>query len=80
MSGILFSAVATGFFMVRLCKGPWLKNPQYLAAAICGSILAALVLHLFWPVMDDSFFVGGATGLAGSWAGMALFDMVLGAV
>jgi hypothetical protein len=30
--------------------------------------------------MDDSFFVGGATGLAGSWAGMTLFDMVLGAV
>jgi hypothetical protein len=80
MSGILFSAVTTGFFMVRLFKGPWLKNPQYLAAAICGSILAALTLHLFWPVMDDSFIVGGATGLAGSWAGMTLFDMVLGAV
>jgi glycerol uptake facilitator-like aquaporin len=80
MSGILFSAVTTGFLMVRLFKGPWLKNPQYLAAAICGSILAVLVLHLFWPVMDDSFFVGGATGLAGSWAGMTLFDMVLGVV
>jgi hypothetical protein len=80
MSDILFSAVTTGFFMVRLFRGPWLKNPQYLAAAICGSILAALTLHLFWPVMDDSFIVGGATGLAGSWAGMALFDLAVGAV
>jgi glycerol uptake facilitator-like aquaporin len=80
MSDILFSAVTTGFFMVRLFRGPWLKNPQYLAAAICGSILAALTLHLFWPVMDDSFVVGGATGRAGSWAGMALFDLAVGAV
>ena len=80
MSDILFSAVTTGFFMVRLFRGPWLKNPQYLAAAICGSILAALTLHIFWPVMDDSFIVGGATGLAGSWAGMALFDLAVGAV
>jgi hypothetical protein len=80
MSDILFSAVTTGFFMVRLFKGPWLKNPQYLAAAICGSILAALTLHLFWPVADGFFVVGGVTGLAGSWAGIALFDLALGAV
>ncbi|WP_311028949.1 hypothetical protein [Mesorhizobium koreense] len=80
MSDILFSAVTTGFFMVRLFRGPWLKNPQYLAAAICGSILAALTLHLFWPVMDDSFVVGGGAGLAGSWVGMALFDLAVGAV
>ena len=80
MSDILLSAVTTGFFMVRLFRGPWLKNPQYLAAAICGSVLAALMLHLFWPVMDDSFIVGGVTGLVGSWAGMALFDMAVGVV
>lgn len=80
MSEILFSAVTTGFFMVRLFKGPWLKNPQYLASAICGAVVAAVTLHLFWPVMDDSFIVGGITGLAGSWGGMALFDMALGAV
>jgi hypothetical protein len=80
MSDILFSAVTTGFFMVRLFRGPGLKNPQYLAAAICGSVLAALTLHLFWPVMDDSFVVGGGAGLAGSWAGMALFDLAVGAV
>jgi hypothetical protein len=80
MSDILFSAVTTGFFMVRLFKGPWLRNPQYLAAAIFGSVLAALMLHLFWPVMDDSFIVGGVTGLAGSWAGMALFDVAVGVV
>lgn len=80
MSEIIFSAVTTGFFMVRLFKGPWVRNPQYLAAAICGSVLAALMLHLFWPAMDDSFMVGGATGLAGSWGGIALFDAAIGAV
>jgi hypothetical protein len=80
MSDILLSAVTTGFFMVGVLRGPWLRNPQYLAAAICGSVLAALMLHLFWPVMDDSFVVGGVTGLGGSWAGMTLFDMAVGAV
>jgi hypothetical protein len=80
MSDILFSAVTTGFFMVRLVKGPWRRNPQYLASAICGAIVGALALHLFWPAMDDDFIVGGLTGLAGSWAGMALFDMAVAAV
>ena len=78
MAELLFSAVTTAFLMVRFIKGPWLRNPQYLACSICGSIVAALLLHAFWPAMDGSFVVGGITGLAGSWGAMALFDAVLG--
>jgi glycerol uptake facilitator-like aquaporin len=80
MAELLFSAVTTAFMMVRLFRGPWRRNPQYLAAAICGAIVAALVLHAVWPAMDDSFVVGGITGIAGSWAAMTLFDKALGAV
>jgi hypothetical protein len=80
MGELLFSAVTTAFLMVRLFRGPWRRNPQYLAAAICGATVAALALHAVWPAMDGSFVVGGLTGLAGSWGAMALFDKALGAV
>jgi membrane associated rhomboid family serine protease len=65
--------------MVRLLRGPWLRNPQYLASGIVGAVVAALLLHAFWPAADDDFIVGGVTGILGSWAGMALFDTILGA-
>jgi len=80
MAELLFSAVTTAFVMVRLVKGPWLRNPQYLACSICGSVVAALLLHALWPAMVGSFIVGGITGLAGAWGAMALFDAVLGVV
>ena len=80
MSGILLSAIFTAFAMVRFIKGPWLRNPQYLASGIAGAIVAILVAHSFWPAADDSFIVGMAAGVAGSWCGMAAFDRVLGLV
>jgi hypothetical protein len=80
MSGILLSAISSGFFMVRIIKGPWRRNPQYLAASIAGSIVAILVLHSLWPDMDDDFIVGGIAGVAGAWGGMILFDTALGLV
>ena len=77
MSDLLLSAMFTAFSMVRLLKGPWLRSPQYLASGIIGAIVAALLLHSFWPAYDDDFIVGGVTGIFGSWAGMALFDTIL---
>ena len=78
MSDLLLSAMLTAFPMVRVLKGSWLRNPQSLACGILGAIVAALVLHSFWPAYDDDFIVGGVTGIFGSWAGMALFDAILG--
>ena len=78
MSDILLPAIFTAFTMVRVLKGPWLRNPQYLASGILGAIIGALLLHAFWPAYDYDFIVGGVTGIFGSWAGMALFDAILG--
>lgn len=78
MSDLLFSAVLTAFTMVRVLKGSWTRNPQYLATGILGAIVGALVLHAYWPAYDDDFVVGGVTGIFGSWAGMALFNAMLG--
>ncbi|OBQ89673.1 hypothetical protein A9K66_16995 [Mesorhizobium sp. AA23] len=78
MSDILLPAIFTAFTVVRVLKGPWLRNPQYLASGILGAIVGALLLHAFWPAYDDDVIVGGGTGIFGSWAGMALFDAILG--
>ena len=78
MSDFLLSAVFTAFAMVRVLKGPWLRNPQYLASGILGAIVGVLLLHAFWPAYDDDFIVGGVMGIFGSWVGMAVFDAILG--
>jgi hypothetical protein len=63
--------------MVRLLKGPWIRNPQYLAAAIAGSVVGSLLLHAGWPGLDGDFVAGGIVGIAGPIAGIVLFDAVL---
>ncbi|WP_027061615.1 hypothetical protein [Mesorhizobium loti] len=78
MFELLLSSIFTAFTMVRLLKGPWLRNPQYLATGILGAIVAVLVLHGGWPAYDDDLIIGGVTGIFGSWAGMAVFDAILG--
>lgn len=77
MAYLLVSAVLGSFVIVRLMKGPWGRNPHYLAAAIAGSVAGTLLLHAFWPAMDDDFIVGGLVGIAGPIAGIMLFDALL---
>lgn len=78
MSEILLSSVLSGFFMVRVVKGPWLRNPQYLAASIAGSILATLILHAVWPDADGDLIFSSLAAFGGSFAGIVLFDAALG--
>lgn len=77
MSELLISAVLGSFFMVRLFRGSWLRNPQYLAASIAGSVACTLTLHACWPVLDGDFIAGVIIGTLGPLAGMALFDAFL---
>jgi hypothetical protein len=78
MTYLLVSAVFGSFVMVRLFKGPWGRNPHYLAAAIAGSVAGTLLLHAFWPALDGDFIAGGIVGIAGPIAGIMLFDTLLG--
>ena len=78
MSEILFSSVLSGFFMVRVVKGPWMRNPQYLAASIAGSVVATLLLHAVWPEVDGDFMFSSLAAFAGAFGGIVLFDTVLG--
>lgn len=38
MSDLLLSDIFTAFHMVRLLKGPWLRNSQCLAIGIIGGV------------------------------------------
>jgi hypothetical protein len=78
MSEILLSAVFSCFFVVRLAKGPWLRNPQYLAVAITGSILGTLLLHNFAAEYDGDLIIGSIASLGGAWGGILLFDTLVG--
>ena len=63
MSDLLLSSIFTAFTMVRVLKGPWLRNPQYLATGILGAIVAVLLLNGLWPSYDDDFVIGRGAGM-----------------
>ncbi|MFZ1773496.1 MAG: hypothetical protein WAT78_06010 [Rhizobiaceae bacterium] len=78
MPGILLSALFSCFTMVRIAKGPWMRNPQYLAVSLVGSVLAMLALNAYSPGMADEFVAGTLAAMAGAYAGIAAFDLALG--
>lgn len=78
MQSVLLPAVSTGFIAVRLIKGGWMRQPQYVACAIVGAMAAAILLHGLSPEDDGGMVLGSLAGLAGAWAGMTAFDLLLG--
>ncbi len=79
MPSILVSAVLSAFFATRLLKGAWVRNPQYLALSMVGSLAGILVLHSGWPQFDDGFVVPNAVSLAGAFVAVFAFDRAIGA-
>ena len=78
MAEIVLSALGTAFFLVRVVKGPWMRNPQYLAAALTGALIAGLLLNSYSEDLEASFIFGTLAGLAGGWAGIFAFDRLIG--
>jgi uncharacterized membrane protein YjjP (DUF1212 family) len=78
MPEILVSAISCAFFAVKLSKGKWGQNPQYLVVAIIGGVLASLTLSAVSPEYYDDFVVSNVAVLTGSWLGIFGFDMALG--
>ena len=79
LSLIALSAVLSSFFAVRIIKGPWRSNPQYLAVAIVGSVVGALLLHASWPQFDSDFVLPTIASFIGSCVAVFAFDQVIGA-
>lgn len=78
MTIVLF-AVLSSFFAVRILKGHWMRNPQYLAVAMIGSVAGALLLHAGWPQFDEDLLLPTIASFVGSCVAVFAFDQVVGA-
>lgn len=76
---IAISALFSAFVAVRLLKGAWMRNPQYLALSIVGSLAALLLLHAGWPQFDTDFVMPTIVSFIGSCAAVYIFDQLIGA-
>ena len=80
MPDIILSALFSSFFIVRVIKGPWMANPQYLAISIFGSATAMLMLNAVAPGAADEFIAGNGAAFAGAYLSIAAFDIAIGLV
>jgi uncharacterized membrane protein YeaQ/YmgE (transglycosylase-associated protein family) len=76
---IVLSAVLSSFFAVRIIKGHWTRNPQYLAVAMVGSVVGAVVLHAGWPELDGDLLLPTIVSFIGSCVAVFAFDQMIGA-
>ena len=78
MPDLVISALISSFTFVRLLKGPWLRYPQFLAAAMIGSVVLSLVAEKIDPGSSDSMINATVYAFAGSAAGIFLLGQMLG--
>lgn len=76
MTEALLTALSSAFLLVRVIKGPWMRNPQYVASAIVGAIAVLLVIGSFAPDLQNDLVVGGLAGAGGAWMGIVAFDLI----
>ena len=79
MPFIVINGLFSSFFLVRVIKGAWMRNPQYLAVAMVGSIGAMLLLNVAAPGMADDFIAGNIAAFAGAFLAISAYDLALGA-
>lgn len=78
MPDLVISALVSSFTFVRLLKGPWLRHPQFLAAAMIGSVVASLLVQSIDPATADGMIGSTIVAFAGSAAGIFLLGQVIG--
>jgi len=76
---IALSAILSAFMAVRIIKGGWMRNPQYLAVSIVGSIVGAFILHLSSAELEAEWFIPTLACFIGSCAAVFIFDQMIGA-
>lgn len=80
MPTLVFNALLSSFFVVRVFKGRWTQNPHYLAVTMVASVVALLVLNSCLPGTADSFIYGNIASFTGAWFGLLLYDRITGMV
>ena len=79
VSSLIMSAVFSSFLTVRIVKGPWLRNPQYLVLSVMGGAAAMMALNVFSPGAADGFIAGNIAAFAGAVLSILAFDAAIGA-
>lgn len=78
MPTLVFNALLSSFFVVKVFKGHWTRNPHYLAITMVASILALVALDSCSPGAADTFVDGNIASFAGAWLGLAIYDRTIG--
>lgn len=74
---LVINALLSSLFAVRVFKGPWLRNPQYLVIAIVGCAVGMLGLEAFEPGLSEDFIFGNLSAIVGAFVAITLFDRVM---
>ena len=80
MAEVFLTSLFSSFFLVRLLKGSWLKQPVYLALAIIGGLAGLIGTSVMWPGSENDWIAGNFAALVGAWALIMLYDRVVGTV
>ncbi len=75
---VFLTSLFSSFFLVRLLKGSWLRNPVYLALAIIGGLIGLISAMSMWPGSENDLIAGNAAALAGAWALIFVYDRAAG--
>ena len=77
---IFITSFFSSFFLVRLLKGSWLRQPVYLALGIVGALGGLISSMILWPGSENDWIAGNAAALIGVWLLIALYDRFIGSV
>jgi hypothetical protein len=77
---LVLSALSSSFLTVKLVKGSWARNPQYLGLSMAGSTMAMLIASVVAPGSTDDFVIRIIVAFAGAFASMTAFDKAIGHV
>lgn len=75
MSDVFITALFSSFFLVRIVKGSWTRNPAYVALAIFGGMAGLFTLMHFAPGTQDSFIAGNLAALGGALGAILVYDL-----
>lgn len=77
MTDVLVSSFFTSFMIVRFMKGPWGRNPQYLAASVFGAFAALLIAGRMAPGIETELGFSNLISIAGAVTAILAFDFAL---
>ena len=75
---IVLTALFSSFLTVKIVKGSWKRNPQYLVLSIVGGAVAMVVLNILSPGSAEDFILGNVAAFVGAVATIFAYDAATG--